>query len=264
MKLCLSLLLLIITSCGVGQKSCPDGIKMGCNALFGEKVEDGKDGVDGVDGKDGVDGIDGKDGVDGVDGKDCTVVETLKGADITCGSSTVSIDDGVDSVSSPYDITDILNPCGNAANIHDEVLIKTYNGDYIAYFEDGSNRYLSVLDENVQYRTTDKQKCYFKILSDGSVEEEIRTNLGDIIDEASDNRAFNLTCMSAESVAHGNVVLRILSGSGGKFKLRKAGGPTANNIYLAPGRAYFVYGKHSSGTFIVEGPDGSKTKACSI
>jgi len=43
-----------------------------------------------------------------------------------------------------------------------EVLLHLYDGSYIAYFESGSKRYLSVLTEG-SYITTDVERCRFSI-----------------------------------------------------------------------------------------------------
>lgn len=65
-------------------------------------------------------------------------------------------------------VTEIIDPCGDSAG-YDEVLLRTNDGRVIAYFETGSNRYLSVLIPNVQYATTDGSNCSFKIDVDGNL-----------------------------------------------------------------------------------------------
>lgn len=59
-------------------------------------------------------------------------------------------------------IVDLVDPCGPHAG-YDEVLLKTSSGKFIAYFEVGGKRFLSVLLENVTYQTTDTQSCVFYI-----------------------------------------------------------------------------------------------------
>ena len=65
-------------------------------------------------------------------------------------------------------ITDIVDPCGSHAG-YDEVLLRTSSGKFIAYFQVGNGnnqkRFLSVLEENVLYQTTDVQACVFKIVN---------------------------------------------------------------------------------------------------
>lgn len=67
-------------------------------------------------------------------------------------------------------VSELVDPCGDHVNEYDEVLLKMSNGDYIAYFEVGGKRFLTILEENVNYRTTDKQKCDFKIVNGEVVE----------------------------------------------------------------------------------------------
>lgn len=142
-----------LTSCGVVEEICPrNAIESGCNALVGMEPKDGDNGEDGE------------------DGQSCFVNETDEGADITCGGNTVSILDGDDAVSSPYTVTEIVDPCGDDPGSVDEVLLKIYNGDYVSYFEDAGRRFLTVLSPG-SYRTTDSQSCRFSIDGDGNFEE---------------------------------------------------------------------------------------------
>lgn len=68
-------------------------------------------------------------------------------------------------------ITELFDPCGDAVGF-DEVLLKTKSGSYIAYFESGSQRYLTVLKKNTNYRVTDGSNCYFTINNNGEVANE--------------------------------------------------------------------------------------------
>lgn len=66
-------------------------------------------------------------------------------------------------------VVEYLDPCGDYANHYDELILKTSNGDYLAYFEIGSNRFLTKLIRNTQYQTTDQQGCSFKIDNNGNL-----------------------------------------------------------------------------------------------
>lgn len=57
-----------------------------------------------------------------------------------------------------------VDPCGDMPNQFDEVLQVTSKGHYIAFFEQGSKRFLTVLPENTLYQTTDAGACRFKIV----------------------------------------------------------------------------------------------------
>lgn len=58
-------------------------------------------------------------------------------------------------------IVEFIDPCGDGPG-YDEVILKTSSGKFVAYFESGSNRFLSVLSPG-NYQTTDQQACQFSI-----------------------------------------------------------------------------------------------------
>jgi len=58
-------------------------------------------------------------------------------------------------------ISQIINPCGDAAGF-DEVILKTRGGEFLAYFESGSKRFLTKLS-NGSYTTTDGTSCTFHV-----------------------------------------------------------------------------------------------------
>lgn len=59
-------------------------------------------------------------------------------------------------------VAEVIDPCGDNVGQFDEVIIKLHDGTFIAYFESGGKRFLSVLDDG-SYRTTDRQRCSFRI-----------------------------------------------------------------------------------------------------
>lgn len=52
---------------------------------------------------------------------------------------------------------------------YSEVLMRTSQGHLVAYFESGSQRHLTVLRQNVAYRTTDAKACNFKINANNEI-----------------------------------------------------------------------------------------------
>lgn len=65
------------------------------------------------------------------------------------------------------DIVEILDPCGDSANVYDEVLLKLKNGQVLASFSansSGLNTRFSLLVFDVLYGTTDGTGCQFKII----------------------------------------------------------------------------------------------------
>jgi len=67
-------------------------------------------------------------------------------------------------------IAELIDPCGDGAG-YDEVIMLLNDGSYVAYFETGSKRFLSVLEQSVNYQTTDAQRCRFKINALNELEE---------------------------------------------------------------------------------------------
>jgi hypothetical protein len=65
-------------------------------------------------------------------------------------------------------IVEFVDPCGDG-NGYDEILLKTSSGKVIAYFEQGNNRHLSLLEADTLYSTTDAQRCQFKIDTEGNL-----------------------------------------------------------------------------------------------
>lgn len=68
-----------------------------------------------------------------------------------------SIENGID---------ELIDPCGPSTS--DEILLKLNNGKIVAYFESGSNRYLSTLKPG-SYRTTDPSRCFFTVDANNNV-----------------------------------------------------------------------------------------------
>ena len=59
-------------------------------------------------------------------------------------------------------IVEFIDPCGDYPNHFDEIIFKTSSGKFVAYFKSGSNEFLAELP-NGNFRTSDKQKCDFRI-----------------------------------------------------------------------------------------------------
>lgn len=189
----------VVPSCYVsiedGHKyiTCPDGSKI--------EITDGKDGENGAAGINGQNGQDGIDGQDGSNGH--SVVYSLLPADsCSAGGQTIllaqdindnlSLDitdsnihslticngqdgvngqdgqngqDGVDAPPTMFTPVGIVDPCGDASGIYDEVFLKLQNGTLLASFSDnsnGKNTRFSVLTPG-SYITTDGSNCFFTV-----------------------------------------------------------------------------------------------------
>lgn len=120
----------------------------------------------------------GKDGKNGVDGSSCTVTEVSSspavpngGAIITCADSSVLVKNGANGQDGVSSIVSLIDPCGDAPGIYDEVILRLNDGTLLASFSDnanGKNTRLSVIGEG-SYQVTDGSGCAFSITSDGSV-----------------------------------------------------------------------------------------------
>lgn len=81
---------------------------------------------------------------------------------------------GINAPVNPYDIVNIVDPCGDAPNIFDEVFLKLANGKMIASVSDnasGANTRFSVIAPG-SWRTTDGSMCYFTIDANGNIYNE--------------------------------------------------------------------------------------------
>jgi hypothetical protein len=126
----------------------------GANGVDGIAGKDGKDGTAGATGADGKDGVDGRDGIDGEDGKD-----GIDGKDGTDGTDGKDGKDGKDAE------IQIVDPCGDAPGIIDEVLLILPDGSVLASFSEtveGRNTRFAVIPPGT-YMTTDGSKCVFTL-----------------------------------------------------------------------------------------------------
>lgn len=73
--------------------------------------------------------------------------------------------------SSPYLPVELLNPCGDASEVYDEILVRLYDGTILASFSDkenGQNTRFSIVGPG-SYKTTDGDACYFTIDASGNL-----------------------------------------------------------------------------------------------
>jgi len=61
-------------------------------------------------------------------------------------------------------VSEMIDPCGDNPNEFDEILLIMSDGSIIAYFEQGSKRFLGELPDG-NYRTTDRQACNFSVVN---------------------------------------------------------------------------------------------------
>lgn len=157
----------------------------------------GRDGTNGTNGTEGAMGSSGSDGESlegpqgpaGTSGTSCTVTGAVNGALIQCGDNSILVlngingtdgtngqdgSDGQDAPPTSYTVVGLVDPCGDAPGIYDEVFLRLQNGMLIASFSDnsnGKNTRFSVLTPG-SYSTTDGSNCYFSINNSLQLENE--------------------------------------------------------------------------------------------
>ena len=90
--------------------------------------------------------------------------------DITEVTSSVTVCNGEDAPSLPFNVVSLIDPCGTNPNIHNEVFLKLANDTIVASFSDNVNGYntrFSVLSDG-NYVTTDGDACNFTV-TNGSI-----------------------------------------------------------------------------------------------
>lgn len=93
--------------------------------------------------------------------------DTLRAVQSQVNSQVIELASLQNYLNSSITILSLINPCGDGPGF-DEVILKLSSGQYLAYFEHGNNRFLSVI-QNGSYETTDAQKCRFTIDNSGKL-----------------------------------------------------------------------------------------------
>lgn len=166
-------LLLTLTACGSAGEMFTDAGK--CVSGGSECHQDP---VPGPTGAPGVPGRDGQVGPQGPKGSSCTVSRITNGATITCSDGTTVLildgENGQDGQPAPptaYTVVEIVDPCGDAPGVFDEVFLRLANGTLVASFSEnanGKNTRFAILTPG-SYTTTDGSSCYFSVDSDNQV-----------------------------------------------------------------------------------------------
>lgn len=98
------------------------------------------------------------------------VCNGLNGHNGTNGSNGHDGADGHDAPPTPFTPVALLNPCGDAPGVYDEVFLKLQNGTILASFSDnanGDNTRFAVVTPGT-YQTTDGDHCVFTINASGT------------------------------------------------------------------------------------------------
>lgn len=95
-------------------------------------------------------------------------IETLEDLIVTLQNQVLFMQTSIVNLQLQDGVVAYLDPCG-AASGYNEILLKTSSGKIVAFFESGGNRFLTILAQNTNYRTTDADKCYFFIDSNNQL-----------------------------------------------------------------------------------------------
>jgi hypothetical protein len=143
-------------------------------------------GIAGTPGKDGVNGLTtlassvyfapscSAGGVTFLFGLDLNRDGELQGEEVTSSAEVcngLAGQDGEDAAPTAFTPTELVDPCGDAPEVYDEVLIRLSNGSLIASFSDsanGKNTRFALLEPGT-YVTTDGSDCVFTVGPDGEV-----------------------------------------------------------------------------------------------
>lgn len=191
MKLTLGLLLLTtLASCGVAEslnKDCSGDLRMTCNTVFGHRDADQDDAI----AKNTTKNNEQDARLDALDLQNQSLIASIDAMseqieylsndvdanELDLLSLRVSISALQNQVTTNLiqlnalsgslsgAIVSMINPCNDESGYYDEIILKTANGKYIAYFEDGGRRFLSEIGDGY-FSTTDHQQCRF-IISNG-------------------------------------------------------------------------------------------------
>lgn len=192
-----------VTSCGVAESlnsACGSDLRMGCNAIFGYKDSEQDVTIASVETKNNeqdariallessvatmIDNLNNltedMDDLEDSTHNTANSIQAIVNANtaqlLSLSTTVTTLSGNLDGLNGNFTtlsnsltktIVDFIDPCSDGPGF-DEVLMKTKDGKYIAYFEDGGKRHLSILNQGA-YVTTDQQRCYFTINANGTI-----------------------------------------------------------------------------------------------
>jgi hypothetical protein len=190
-QIILLLILTTLTSCGISEglnKNCGSDLEEGCNFLFGTKDEDQDKSITEIEKKNteqdakitalelqndslhiSIDSmseqiVDLSSDVETNTNDISALNVIILGLQNQITVNLIQLNNLSGNVSGA--VTSMINPCGDEVGYFDEVILKTANGKYIAYFEDGGRRFLTEIGAG-NFTTTDHERCNFSISNTG-------------------------------------------------------------------------------------------------
>lgn len=172
---------LFLVACGKEVRE--NGVKLvlipGPQGETGVAGRDGTNGVDGQSGLQGPQGVVGPMGPQGATG--ATGATGAQGIQGVAGGTGAQGPQGIQGPQGPQGLPGtnaptpipivILDPCGDAPGIYDEVILKLPDGTLLASFSDNASGLNTRLSQLVpgSYVTSDNSLCYFTVHSNGTV-----------------------------------------------------------------------------------------------
>lgn len=147
-------------NCSVNGVDCPKSTVVLVEGTPGPQGRDGRDGKNGVDGRAGVDGQPGERGETGLPG-----IPGQPGLDGQMGPRGEKGELGSPGTPGLDADLEIIDPCGDAPGIHDEVLVRLPDGSLLVSMSDqvsGKNTRFVILGPG-DYQTTDGSQCRFSV-----------------------------------------------------------------------------------------------------
>lgn len=98
----------------------------------------------------------------------------IQSSTICNGTNGTNGSNGTNAPPTPFTPVGLIDPCGDAAGIYDEVFIRLSNGTLLASFSDnvnGQNTRFAVITAG-SYMTTDGSRCYFSVDASGNLYNE--------------------------------------------------------------------------------------------
>jgi hypothetical protein len=187
----LLLILFTLTSCGVSESirsECGSDIEMGCNALFGYKDGDQDKSISDIEKKNAeqdekislleqqtqslIINIETLSEASGTSGGVITYLQNSINANLiqmlSLNATILNLQGEVaDLQANNSSVSEIIDPCGDESG-YDEVILKLNGGQYLAYFQHGNNRFLTLLPAG-NYETSDSSSCAFSITESGLI-----------------------------------------------------------------------------------------------
>lgn len=121
----------------------------------------GNDGPQGPTGPSATVGRDGADGKTGNAGKDCTVVQGIGGATISCGDGTSAVITNGSST-----VVQVIDPCGSQSSEDDTLLV--ISGKVYGIVKESGDIFLTDLVPG-RYTTRDDTNCHYTVHADATV-----------------------------------------------------------------------------------------------